>query len=372
VAIAMFNARYVAPFVVACALYFSIWISRIGDKRSQLAVLVMSSGLIFTNFADIWPYANKEEFFLGRQTLAKVESITKSILSNTGWTPDYFREHSYLYGLNQTDNFTFIYSYVFLKEKENGNEKMEDKAHAGERSSEKYDGLWSIPSGIISPDRFIELSHTKPVLEFLPVTLYSALVAGEIECKKFEIINGDQICYYKFKDAQKIRRLGNLGMAYNYHDSIPSGPYKPGAGTYSINENEAVIYDNQCGYVHPHCYTYFHLKILPPATLKLEIEGAPFSAFDPYDFPSWMQGFKSLRVAVTCNELTSEYASPSGLGFADARDNFSAPFDEYFELPCKNPKSVGIEINTTINFFVINNSGNSIKFGKFKGAWVRH
>jgi hypothetical protein len=360
-AIAMFNARYVAPFVVACALYFSIWISRIGVKRSQLAVLVMSCGMIFANFTDIWPYANREEFFLGSQSFAKVESLTKSILSNTGWTPDYFREHSYLYGLIQTDNFTFIYSYLFLKE----------QAHAGERSSEKYDGLWAIPPGIISPDHFTELSHTKPVLKFLPLTLYSALISGEIECKKFEFINDYQICYYKFKDAQKTRRLGNLGMAYDYHDNIPSGPYKPAAGTYSMNENEAVVYDNQCGYLHPHCFTYYHLKILPPATLKLEIEGAPFSAFDPYDFPGWIQGFKFLRVAVNCNEQTSEFSVPSGLGFADARDNFSAPFDEYFELPCKNPKSIGIEIDTTINFFVIKNSGNAIKFGKFKGAWVR-
>jgi hypothetical protein len=356
VAVSFVTARYVAPFVLASAFWFSISVGQIKDMKYRFAFILFSAVFISVNFAELWPKHLRQNVIVGWQTLSASEALTKNIIMNTGWEPKYFHDHSYFYGLYTNDSYNFIYSYFYSK--------------SAPQNLQKYDGMWALPSGLYSPAMPEGPKYGK-LIEFLPVNIYSAMMTGDIECKKWESTKEFQLCYYNFKSKEKIRRWGNLGSSYSYSEKPPPGNYGIKPGVSVLAENEAVIYDNQCGYQHPDCYIYFDIKIFSSSVLKLEITGAPLAGYDPWEFPRWSRGFKSSRLVVNCSDRTSEFLI-TNMGFGDDRSNFSPPFDEYFELPCQNPKSVSVVIGRTIDFLVLNTSGRPIQFSNFSGTWERH
>ncbi len=350
-------ARHIVPFMVACGLYYSIKIFQIENSKLKQSILLLSGFAIVFNFMGWGIRPDFKSAFNSNSTLSAQQQFIQKVVETTGWDFAYFQNHSYFYGIDSFEDFSFTYPYFASRTNKN--------------NSRHFNGLIALPAKTVPVEVFNDLKLTNSLKPYLPDNIYKSLLNREIECKQVEETPHFQICFYTFSDEAKPRRWANVGFPYDYR-ATESVPEDSKAGVRQISENEAVIYSNDCGYSHSECFVFFHLKILPAGELKLEVTGAPVSSFDPYNFPRWTWGISEPRLLITCEETSEEHVITSGLGLTDYnRRSLSAPFDEYYKMPCKSPKSITIKSDSASSILILKSSGKHFYSLPFSMSWER-
>lgn len=347
-------SRYAIPFFFVTLFLFSVYLFQIRKAATRNILLAGCAVYAVYNFnvAGSPTMAAAGGAWRPLKLSEQIE-LAQKIKSETNWSFEYFRAHSFFKGLQNWVDFTVVYP------------KTESDGPV------QYDGLFAVRKDMGPLIENGSLSSARPK-ELLPDNFERALNQREISCEKTEEIGLYEICFYRFKNRDEVRGWGNIG--YSYDHAYPDYPVfdQNFSGVETHGKNSATVFNNECGRVSPECYVLFNLSLMAGSRLKLEILGAPLAVLDPFNLPRWAWYAGKPKLEVNCKGKTSEYLIAPGLGMDDDRNSFNTPFTEFFTLSCSEPESITLKMDDNITYNVLNDPFKGYSITNFIRTWVRN
>lgn len=346
-------SRYAIPFFTVSLFIFSVYLFQI--KKAAIRKLLLAGCALYAiynfNAAGSPTMAAAGGAWRPLKLSEQIE-LARTIKSETNWSFEYFRAHSFFKGLQNWVDFTVTYPQT----------ESTGEVH--------YDGMFAVRKDLGPLLENGRLSLNRPP-DLLPENIERAIRQNELSCEKTAEIGLFEICFYRFKNRNEIRTWGNIGYSYDhtYPDEPMSGQNMSGVETHG--KNSATVFNNECGRVSPECYVLFNFSLVADAKLKLEILGAPLAVLDPYNLPRWAWYSAKPKLVVSCQGQVSEYLIATGLGMDDDRNSFTTPFNEFFTLPCAQPESLTLKMDKNVTYNVLKGLFKSYSITKFQKTWVR-
>ena len=364
--------RYLIPFVILLNLYIAINVGVFVSEKINLTKLskinTFVSVTVFVLFIVFQMNHNKTNTTNTLLHDAPVEGIKirdanlvlASIIQNTNWPYEYFRDHTYIHGIGRETDFSLFYhitKYGFTHDLSETSKII---------STQHYDGLLLVHQ----PIKIVDIDSNSLILDSLKQLnfdeIYKAFAAGEIKCNKTEIIQNYQLCYYNFANPLQIRRITNVGSAYLHHESIVE-LVKSKEIIQKTGPGEALISINSCDSLEPDCSIFFKFKILHDKKLYLEITGEPVAAIDPAVNPAWAVALINVRLKINCNGNEEELVIVKRLGWEYYRNSVLAPFEAYYSLKCFMPRSINLIVDSGHS---VKNNFSVTKFNPINAKWT--
>lgn len=273
--------------------------------------------------------------FTGAVEKEVLNKLITTIIKETGWSYDYFREHTFLRGLDREIDLSLLYIATQKKQRK--------------VSATNHDGLIIIGNNIgnlfnIDTNK-INLIEARNIL---PDILFRALSENSISCTQLLLIDKFQLCFYKHNDLIK-HRWNNIGYAYR-HQYKNDLHVASESGLFVKAHNEAIFYINQCSNREAACTIFFNVKIAENK-LYLEASGDPLASIDPAVNPAWVVSFVRPTLRVQCGPQQSVFIITEKLGYDSQRFSLLAPFTADFKLTCKKPDLIAVSLNEGLSIF---------------------
>lgn len=273
------------------------------------------------------------------------QAFAATLVQETGWAWEYFRERAYVVGKIHEQDIATMYKQAYRQF--GMNIKKRD-----------YDGVLINYKWYRWDESFFEnkQSVTMDLEKFksaLPPEIIRMVEDETIVCHSTFRQGSYEFCFYKFSSPDIDFTLNNFGYPYEFSEPLNVTIEKEFSSA-KTGDRTWNFYWSRCESREPSCVVYFTIKSLKDGRAEVMVKGDPVSTPEGVANPSWTVSIENLALKMTCGGKESTQEISSLLGYLVRhskfyRPIFLGPFKIHIPFDCENPSKLVVESPKTIS-----------------------